>query len=163
MIRVFLSIVLLSCVVGGRAIAQQASNLKGLSHLGLLVDPLDQEAQRCGITRDLIRDAIAYAISSSKLTFSDNEGSGPKIYVGVAALIQRQPLQCVSNISFNVVNFQRIQLDYTDEPPRFVTIQLWSDDWLEVSIPERHSQSVRGAIEGATKKLVAAWYLANNP
>jgi hypothetical protein len=163
MIRVFFSVVLLCCAAGGAAIAQQADDLKGLSHLGLLVDPLDQDAQRCGITRDLIRDAMAYTISSSKLTFSDDEGSGPKIYVSIGGLVQRQPVQCFSNVSFDVVNFQRVQLNYTDEPSRFVTIQLWHDDWLQVSIPERHSESVRRAIENATKKLVAAWYLLNKP
>ena len=162
MIRPFLSVGLLLCVVGG-AVAQQREELKGLAHLGLLVEELDQDAQRCGITRSLIRDAIAYAISSSKLKFSDDNGSGPKIYVRVGALVQRQPVQCLSDVSLDVVNFQRVQLDYTDEPPRFVTIQLWHDDWLEVSIPEKHSQQVRSAIENATKKLVAAWYLANKP
>jgi hypothetical protein len=162
--RAFFSVVLLTCtVVGGRAIPQQADDVKGLSHLGLLVETLDQDAQRCGITRDLIRDAIAYTISASKLTFSDDESSGPKIYVRIVTLIQRQPLQCVSSISFDVDTFQKVQLDYTDEPPRVVAIELWPDDWLEVSIPERHSQDVRRAIENATKKLVAAWYLANKP
>lgn len=162
MIRPFLSVALLLCVMGG-AVAQHDEELKGLTHLRLLVGELDQDAQRCGITRSLIRDAIAYAISSSKLKFSDDNGNGPKIYVRVMALTQRQPVQCISRVSLYVLNFQRVQLDYTDEPPRFVTIQLWDDDWLQVSIPETHSQQVRSAIENATKKLVAAWYLANKP
>jgi hypothetical protein len=162
MIRPFLSVVLLLSVVGG-AVAQQGVELKGLTHLGLLIEELDQDAQRCGVTRDLIRDAIAYTISSSKLKFSDDNGSGPEIYVHVGALVQQQPAQCLSEVSLDVVNIQRVQLDYTDEPSRFVTIQLWHDVWLQVSIPEKHSQQVRSAIENATKKLVAAWYLANKP
>jgi hypothetical protein len=143
--------------------AQESEELRGLTHLGLIVKGLDQEAQRCGITRDLIRDAIAYTIGSSKLKFSDDDSSGPMIYVGVGVLVQRQPVQCFSDVSLDVVNFQRVQLDYTDEPPRIVTLWLWHDDWLEVSILERHSQHVQSAVENATKKLVAAWYLANKP
>jgi hypothetical protein len=130
MFRPFLSAALLLSVVGG-AVAQQGVELKGLTHLGLLIEDLDQDAQWCGVTRDLIRDAIAYTISSSKLKLSDDNGSGPKIYVRVGALVQRQPVQCLSDVKLDVVNFQRVQLDYTDEPPRFVTIQLWHDDWLQ--------------------------------
>jgi hypothetical protein len=162
MIRLFISVVLLLCV-GGGAVAQQAEELRGLTRLGLLVEGIDQEAQRCGITRNLIRDAIAYTISSSKLKFSDDDSSGPKLYVRVGALVQRQPVQCFSNVSFDVVNIQKVQLDYRDEPPSYTVLQLWHDDWLEVSVPEKHSQQVRVAIENATKKLIAAWYLANKP
>jgi hypothetical protein len=124
---------------------------------------LDQEAQRCGITRDLIRDAIAYTISSSKLKFSDDNRSGPKIYVDVEVLMQDKPVQCFSVVSLDVLTFQTVQLDYLDEPPRLFAIQLWHNASLGVSIPERHSQQVQYAIEKATKKLVAAWYLANKP
>ena len=162
MVRHFLSVALFLCV-GGIAIgAHQAEGLRGLTHLGLQVEELDQETQSCGITRDLIRDAIAYPISSSRLGFSDDDRS-PKLYVHVASLVQRQPLQCFSLVSFEVVNLQKVQLDYTDEPPRYVVVQLWQHYWLGVSIPERHSEKVRDGIENVTKKLIAAWYLANKP
>src|ERR1700693_3098564 len=129
MIRSFFSVVLLLCV-GSVGAAQQAEELRGLTHLGLLVEGLDQEGQRCGITRDLIRDAIAYTISSSKLKFSDGDSNGPKLYVRVGARVQREPLKGVSNVWFDVVNLQKVQLDYTDEPPRYTVLQLWHDDWL---------------------------------
>ena len=160
--RIILSVGLLLFFLGS-AVAAQGDDLKGVTNLGLLVEEPDQEAQQCGITRGLIRDAIAYTISSSKLKFSEDNGSGPKIYVSVGALMQRQPVQCFSVVSLDVVLFRGVQLDYTNEPPRAVTIQLWHDDWLQLSAPERHSQDVRSAVENATKKLVAAWYLANKP
>jgi hypothetical protein len=162
MIRLFFSVGLLLCV-GGSAFAQQSGYLKGITQLGFLVEGLDQDTQRCGITRELIRDAIAYTISSSKLKFSDDDKKRPLIRVGVAALIQRQPVQCFSALSFDVVHAQDVQLDYADEPPRYIVMWLWHDTWLEVASPERHSGQVRGAVENATKKLVAAWYLANQP
>jgi hypothetical protein len=60
MFRFFLTIALLLSVVGS-AVAQQGEELKGLTHLRLLIDELDQDAQRCGVL-----------VSSSKLKFSDD-------------------------------------------------------------------------------------------
>ena len=41
--------------------------LRGLKSIDLLIQGVDDEAQRCGITETLVRDAFLYPISQSKL------------------------------------------------------------------------------------------------
>jgi len=157
----FFSLVLLLALMG-KAFAQNAEELHGLTHVGLAVEDLDEDAKRCGITKDLIRDSVAYTMSASKLKLSEDDWSAPLIYIRASAMVQRNPVQCISDVSVELMNMQKVQLNYMNGPPRFVTIQLWHDDWLEVSQPERHAEQVRRAVENATtKKFVAAWSRAN--
>jgi hypothetical protein len=132
--------------------------LRGLKSIALLVEGLDEEAQRCGITESLIRDAFLFPISQSKIELSDGK-IGPKFWIRVTVVIQRQPNQCVSSLELAVINYQRVQLDYTDEPPPWVMVRLWDDSWITVG--PQHAQRVRNAVENATKKFLTTWNLAN--
>jgi hypothetical protein len=134
--------------------------LRGLKSIYLAIEGVDDEAQRCGITESLIRDAFLLPISQSKLQLSHDK-TGPMFYIGVVVAIQAQPNQCVSFLQLAVINIQRVQLDYTDESPTLAMVRLWDDGWLTVGNP--HSERVRNAIENATKKFLTTWNLANKP
>jgi hypothetical protein len=60
--------------------------LRGLKTINLVIEGADDDAQRCGITESLIRDAFLYPISQSKLQFS-TIAHGTAFLVRVAVLI----------------------------------------------------------------------------
>lgn len=150
-------------LLAATASAQDRNDLKDLRSVGLIVGGMDQDAQRCGFTRSLIRDAIAYPISSSKLDFSGDYKGGAALNVRVTAMVQTQPLECISEVDVDVFSIQQVQLDYSNQPARFFPVELWHDSWLSASPPEQHAQQIRTAIENAAKKLVTDWNLANKP
>jgi hypothetical protein len=136
--------------------------LRGLKSIDLFIEGVDDEAQRCGITETLIRDAFLYPISQSKLQFSHHAG-GPTFLVRVTIVIQERPNQCISFVETAVRNYQKVQLDYAkDDPPTWAWVSLWPGGWGEASlIVGEPAQRLRNWIENATKKFVTAWNLAN--
>lgn len=83
----------LAIVPTHRALAQmgehKADALRGLKSISLVVDSLDEDERRCGITEQLIRDAFLYPISQSRIPLSASESEGPVFWVCVTTLIQR--------------------------------------------------------------------------
>jgi hypothetical protein len=137
---------------------QQA--IRGLSELELVVDGLDSDAEKCGITASLIRDAFMFPVSSSRLNIS-NKAS----YVGPAFLIRvttaQTPSLCVTALEFAVINYQLVKLDYKDDAPSWVTLRLWDNLWVSSSAPANHPQKIQRSVEASAKKFVTIWNIAN--
>jgi hypothetical protein len=154
-----------ACLLFAEGFAHAQTNesvsLKGLTSIGLLVDDLDEAAQRCGITKSLISDAFTYIASFANFKITDK--TGPKFLVRVNTIIQQQPTQCISDLSVQVVNAQRVTLDFDEKLNPIVWVELWKDNWLSVSVAHLHPQQIKTAVEGATKKFVTQWNLANKP
>jgi hypothetical protein len=136
--------------------------ITGLSELKLLVDGLDADSQKCGITESLIRDAFMFPVSSSRLNIvSKASYAGPVFYIRVTTLDPRNSSQCVTSLEAEVINFQLVKLDYKDDEPSWVTVKLWDDIWVTSSNRADHPQKIQHAVENATKKFVTIWNIAN--
>ena len=135
--------------------------LRGLTSIAVLVDGLDEEAARCGITQALIRDAFMFPASQTKIEVRDNAASpGWMFYVRVVVLIQERPNQCISYLEFAVHNLQKISLDhYSQRSAVWASVRVW--DYGSMRVGKDHPQQVRTAIENATKKFLAIWNEAN--
>jgi hypothetical protein len=147
------------------AVAQMGSEetrpLRGLKSIRLSVEGIDDEAQKCGVTESLIREAFLFPLSQSRIKFTTDK-MAPLFWVRANVLIQERPGQCISSLELAVVNYQRVQLDYLDdrdEPPVWAFVRLWDAGTLLVGT--RHAERVRAAVENATKKFVTTWNLAN--
>jgi hypothetical protein len=165
MLRNLISVVVCVFVANSASAQTDADALRGLKSIDLFIEGVDDEAQRCGITETLIRDAFLYPISQSKLQFAHHAG-GPTFFVRVSLLIQRHPEQCISFVEAAVRNYQKVQLDYLkeDDPPTWAWVNLWPSGWGEASlIVGQPAQRVRNVIENVTKKFLTAWSLANKP
>jgi hypothetical protein len=134
--------------------------LRGLKSIDLLITGVDDEAQRCGITETLVRDAFLYPISQSKLQFL-HYAAGATFFIRVNALIQRQPNQCISSLELSVMNYQMVQLDYADEAPTWAWVRLW--DFSSIIVGEPLAERVRNTIDRATKKFLTTWNFVNKP
>jgi hypothetical protein len=141
------------------AIAQMGEHkvdaLRGLTSISIVVDSLDEDERRCGITEQLIRDAFLYPIGQSRIRLSTSELEGPVFWVRVTTLIQRQPNQCISAVEMRVFRYHQVQLDYA--PP----MGLW--DAATIIVGDRHAERLGAAVESATKRFVTTWNLANRP
>jgi hypothetical protein len=133
--------------------------LKGLKSIHLLVEDLNEESQRCGITEPLIHDAFMFPASSSKINISNDRG--PTFYVKVATLFDR--LGCFSLLKVEVYINQSVKLNYIDGPPAFVHVRLWQEERLITSKIEEHGQRIRNNVENSTKNFLTEWNLANRP
>jgi hypothetical protein len=144
---VFRRIVLIAvCLLGLENFALAQTNgypgLRGLSGLGFLVDGLDEDAKRCGLTKSAISDAFLYIASSAKFKIT-TEPFSPQFLVHVGTLIQRKPGQCVTDLAIQVANYQKVNLDFGDKLTSFAWVELWKDNWIEVSDTGRHRQRVQ--------------------
>jgi hypothetical protein len=155
-----IAICLLSFETSSFAQTSKNPGLRGLSALGLVVEGLDDDSGKCGITEDVIRDAFLYIATSAKFRVT-TERYAPQFIVHVTTLIQRNPRQCVTNLAIEVAKAQTVTLEFGDKLSTSVWVQLWRDDWIAVSVAERHRQQVQNGVEGATKKFIAAWTMEN--
>ena len=138
----------------------QVTSLKGLKSIHLLVEELNEESQRCGITQPLIHDAFMFPASSSKMHIS-NDNTVPIFYVHVLTILQGHLGWCVSHLRVELYTNQWVKLDYTDDA--WVHMRLWQEEVLITSKIEDHGQLIRNNVENLTKKFLTEWNLANRP
>jgi hypothetical protein len=141
---------------------RNADALRGLKSIDLFIQGIDDKAQHCGLTEDLVREAFAYPINQSKLQFL-HYGGGPTFFIRVIVSIQRQPNQCISSLELAVMNYQRVELDYANEQPKWAWVRLWDDAWLFVAGTEPLAEQVRKAIQSSAQDFLTAWTFANKP
>jgi hypothetical protein len=140
--------------------------LRGLKAVTLIVDGIDEDSKRCGLTPELIRDAFLFPVSQTKLEVSDSSDVNPIFHISINSLIQRVPNQCIASLAFTLFNYQRVKLDYVDNPDeRHLEVRLWYAQSVLVSGAApgdpSHPQIVRQTIENTTKKFLTFWFLAN--
>jgi hypothetical protein len=136
--------------------------LRGITAVRLKPLGVDREAERCGITESLVREAIMFPASMSKLRITDQGGFlSPVLLITVSVLHLDRDDQCFSSVRLELLNNQQIKLDFSNEPPVWVDVLLWRNTWIFASSASRHPLQLRTAIESQTKKFLADWSLAN--
>jgi hypothetical protein len=132
--------------------------------VNLVTGGLDHAAGQCGITDTLIRDAVTFPVSSSNLRIADPaDPSSPDLRISLNVMYFERGQQCFSSVRMEVLNYQKVQLDFTNGPPVWANVLLWQSDWTVAGPVSRHPQQLRTIIENQTKGFLTEWNLANRP
>jgi hypothetical protein len=132
---------------GGTVHAQGA--LVGVRSIGILVEDLDNDAQRCGVTKDALDAAVRLPMSNSRIKFLN--GMGPYLYVRASFMVLSSST-CVASYSLSFNKFIPSEKD---------TGEFWGRGGMTSGSSSYVSQSVNDKIEGLTKQFIAAWLKAN--
>jgi hypothetical protein len=144
----------------GHAQTEIGGKLKGLTQITLLVEDLPKDAQACGITPELVRNAFMYPASSSKLQIKDSIDVRTVFYIQITTLHERGT--CFSNIALKLYIYQELKVSFADRIGSY-EVDLWHRGWLGISAVNRHPQIIREQIENYTKQFLTAWNLDNKP
>ena len=136
-------------VMSGTAQAQPVSRgLRDLSEIRIAVEDFDEEAQACGITKDILATAVRGPLVNSRLRVSPE--ARDYVYVGVAAIRPRGV--CAGNLTLEV---NRWSSEFND----FVTV--WRRGLVMSSDPGSFGAEASEAILLNTKELISDWLRAN--
>jgi hypothetical protein len=142
-----------------QGLAQTRHNvLRGLSEMDLTIESLSEDAKRCGLTKEAIRAAVMYPLSSTKIAL-DRDAS-VTLYINVGTIYQKQG--CISSVAVQAYAFQKVTLLFSGDE-RVVDIILWKSGSLLTSSWNGHVRQVSETIEEEVKKFITDWNLDNRP
>ena len=127
-----------------------ASALKNVIETGLLIENVDEEHRKCGITKNMIDAAVRIPLSNSKLTLTGRMVDS-YIYVNVNA--REISNFCALNISLEFKKYIPSQGDVGS---------FWYVGGLAVWTKNNAPTMVSTTLEGFSKELVGAWIKANS-
>jgi hypothetical protein len=157
-----LSLLALSCAIAlnlSSAQAEPNGNLRGLKKVYMLIENVDEDARHCGLTKEMLRSAAMYPLSSSALQIvSDLSSRVPTYYIQTGTLFESG--RCYSTINLLVYSLQREKLDF-ENIETFLPVAIWKTGWLGFSSINAHEKLVREKIEELTKILITDWNLDN--
>jgi hypothetical protein len=133
--------------------------LAGLRQVHLVIEDLSKDANSCGITKDLIRDAFMHPAGAAKFQLdADLNSAAFHIHVNTVRLANA-PV-CVSDVRATVYSLRPATLGFSSNAVR-ATVLLWYDAILATATSGQHSSQVKGDIETLTKRFIAEWDLSN--
>jgi hypothetical protein len=133
----------------GTASAQPGSGgLRDLSEIRIAVEDFEQEAQACGITKDILDAAVRGSLVNSRLRIVPQ--ARDYVYVAVAAIRPRGV--CAGNVTLEV---NRWSSEFKD----FVTV--WRRGLVMSSDPASFGPEASDAIQLNTRELISDWLRAN--
>ena len=151
-----------------QARAQTADNvLRGVSKIRLSIDSLGEDSASCGLTRDLIRDAVRHATGAVRfqmITDPDKE-KGPRpdalLYVKVNTLFFKTLDLCVSNVSVQAYATQALTLTSSHRAIS-AEVGLWDEgSGMGSSSRAEHADYVSQMIDKNANKFINDWNLDN--
>ena len=157
MIRLF-HIFILLCLATTTAHAQ-SPGLSGLKEIHLLIEGLSKDAEACGITQQLIRDAFMYPASGAKFNVVDTTAA-PTFYIQISTLRLHPISGCASSINAQVYVTQNVTLDFSNTGV-FAEVVLWNGSYLVSGSPADHPTQVKEDVEDLTKEFITKWNLSN--
>ena len=136
-------------LVTGTANAQPVSGgLRDLSELRIAVEDFEEEAQACGITKDILDTAVRGPLVNSRLRVVPQ--TRDYVYVAVAAIRPRGV--CAGNVTLEV---NRWSSEFND----FVTV--WRRGLVMSSDSGSFGAEASDAIQLNTRELISDWLRAN--
>jgi hypothetical protein len=133
--------------------------LRGLAEINVLVEDLDDEDIKCGLTKDLIRDAVLYPTSSAKIRVT-NELVSEWLYVNTLSFFSEAAQYCVTTVVMEARSFEEEMLTFSRRKVHS-EIVLWRDGRLASSNRSGHARLVAEGIEQLAKKFVTDWHVDN--
>ena len=134
-------------------------SLRGLARIMLVLEHLDDDSIKCGLTRDLIRSAVLYPISSAKFQVTDDVVL-EMLYVNTLSKFYESLQMCVTYIEIRAESTDEVILKFSGRKV-FSAIQLWNASYLTSSNPSEHARQVADEVEELAKEFVTAWNLDN--
>jgi hypothetical protein len=156
MLRLFVASILL-CLTPIEANAQDL--YLGLTHLNKFhLTVFLPNADKCGITKQLIEDAFMYPASGAKFQVADDPNSG-EINIEIET-VQLGPGICASSVSLHVLYRQPVTLEYSNTMAR-AAVLLWNRAGVVTSIDSEHASQIKQGVEDVTKSFITQWNLSN--
>ena len=131
-----------------------ASALNGAREIRIIIERLDEDAAKCGISESLIDAAIRLPLSNSRINITERPGQG-FIYANLN-IIDLAPIGLGSQCAVNLhLEFRRysLQFDQTGGFWRRGVTFVWNKNTL--------NRQVSSSIELYTKEFIAEWLKAN--
>lgn len=157
----------LSATVEPAAIAAVEEGLRGVAVPRLIIEDLDENANRCGITKDALDAAVRLPMSSASLlarpakaddlSWSIAQVFGPYIYVNVNVLRLQSGL-CVAAVT---VEFKRPVNFGSNDTPKVTHVGVWSKAGILTGPPAEFGIRVANMTESYAKQFVSAWLQSN--
>jgi hypothetical protein len=158
--RKALIVVACLCVSASFANAQDNTLLSGLKRINLLIENLTNDAQSCGITNALVREAFMYPASSAR--FSVEQGSSIPTFYILITTVRTQNGICASSVKVEVYSFEMVKLTFSGRSDFAAKVALWQFDWLGIDFdPHIHGEAIKKILDEATRSFITDWNLAN--
>jgi hypothetical protein len=100
---------------GASAMQPPGSELKGLSHVGVVVEDLGTKAADCGLNRAAIESAVSTSLSNAGLTVAVNTDEDTYIYVNIMTTAMSTGF-CVSRYDVSLFTNTTATLSYQSKP-----------------------------------------------
>jgi len=131
------------------------ADLKGLTKLGLVVEPLGGQAAACGLARDAIEAAVSKTVSDAGLTVVRDVTSenNTYVYVNVMTTSTASGL-CVSRYDVSLLSEATAKLSY-QTTSALVEVQLAHSGSLAGGDAKTHAEAVMHGVTQYTDDIVA--------
>jgi hypothetical protein len=146
-----------------QAAARNDYPLRGLSRIRLLIVNAG-DATTCGVTKDLVRNAVRNPASSAKFQLTDS-GTAPgdaalgTLYIRTETVFFKPQKLCVTHTSLEVYTLQTLTLEFSKRE-ELAEVKLLEGSALGGTEPS-NPRYVAEQIEELIKQFVADWNLAN--
>jgi hypothetical protein len=100
---------------GAPAMQPPGSELKGLSHVGVVIEDLDAKAADCGLNRAAIESAVSTSLSNAGLKVAVNTDEDTYLYINVMTTAMSAGF-CVSRYDVSLFTNTTATLSYQSKP-----------------------------------------------
>ena len=131
----------------------ERASLRGITSVGILVEGLDGDAQKCGITEDALDAAVRLPLSNSRIKVNNGNLKLEYLYVNVKVVNATNDYsRCAADISLAFTKYVQSERDHG---------VFWEKSSIVIGPSAYVSRSANEHLEGFTKQFVAAWLKAN--
>lgn len=130
--------------------------LRDVSDLQFMVEPLDLDAQTCGISELKLDDAVKAGAKGAGFAL---DGYDYELYLRISSLPQGS--DCYSSIDIEVRYIGKLLLPAYPKG-NIVRAVLWSGGTIIVSPRNQHGNEVSAVVTGLVRGLVADWIKDNS-
>jgi len=116
------------------------AELKGLTHLGILVETLSAQAIACGLSQDAIEGALSKRLTSGGFAVRRNSDEDTYVYVNIMTTGAPNGL-CVSRYDAFLYTHATAKLSYREQPV-LVQVSLMHRGGIGTSAPTAHGAAV---------------------
>ena len=129
--------------------------LRGISGFMLIIEDLNPVAAKCGITKEDLKTAILFPISTAKLTIDARPA--PFMYLRVTVL--ERGLDCIA--SYEITFYDLKPVKKIDGITNIMHIEYWQKTHILVDNKNNFSKSLYQSIEQLSKLFVIDWSFDN--
>ena len=123
----------------------QASALRGIKEVGILIEVLHEDAVKCGITKGMIDAAIRVPLSNSKLRITERLNSGV-VYADVNTILIQNT--CAVSLRLSYLKFVASEND---------SGQFWNRSMLLLHSRHEIVMKTSNQLELYTKEFISEW------